>query len=212
MIHPGPTTARGQGRGHGQGHPRDKWGVFRYTLDQQFLPTDKVRYIGEDVAAVAAVDEETAQEALDFIKVEYEALPAVFDPMEAMAPGAPLIHDDFPQNINIHVPIHVGDVEKGLAQSYLVREDTFMAAEESYFQGEPYAVVARFDMDGNLEIWMPNAGPHMKAKPLSNALKMPLNKVQRAKNRHWRRLWGAFRDCARRFYLCASGTENAPAG
>jgi len=155
-----------------------KWGVFRYTLDQQFLPTDKVRYFGEDVAGVAAVDEETALEALDLIDVEYEELPAVFDPMEAIAPGAPLIHDDFPQNINIHVPINVGDVDKGFAKSDYVREDTFSAAEESYFQGEPYAVIARFDADGNLEIWMPNAGPHMKAKPLSNALKMPLHKVR----------------------------------
>ncbi len=155
-----------------------KWGVFRYTLDQQFLPTDKVRYIGEDVAAVAAVDEDTALEALDLIKVEYEELPAVFDPMEAIAPDAPLIHDDFPQNINIHVPIHVGDVEAGFAKSSYVREDVFMAPEESYFQGEPYAVVARFDMDGNMEIWMPNAGPHMKSKPLANALKIPLHKVR----------------------------------
>jgi 4-hydroxybenzoyl-CoA reductase subunit alpha len=155
----------------------EKWGVFRYTQDQMFLPLDKVRYFGEEVAAVAATDEDTALEALELIKVDYEELPAVFDPMEAIAPGAPLIHDDFPQNINIHVHIEVGDVEGGFAKSYLVREDTFTAAEESYFQGEPYAVVARFDLDGNLEIWMPNAGPHMKAKPLSNALRIPLHKV-----------------------------------
>jgi 4-hydroxybenzoyl-CoA reductase subunit alpha len=156
----------------------EKWGVFRYTQDQQFLTTDKVRYIGEEVAAVAAVDEDAALEALELIKVEYEELPAVFDPMEAMAPGAPLIHDDRPQNINIHVCIDVGDVADGFRRSHYVREDTFTAAEESYFQGEPYAVLARFDSDGNLEIWMPNAGPHMKAKPLSNALRIPLNKVR----------------------------------
>ncbi|MCP4111600.1 MAG: molybdopterin-dependent oxidoreductase [Desulfobacteraceae bacterium] len=155
-----------------------KWGVFRYTQDQQFLVTDKARYIGDEVAAVAAVDEDTALEALDLIKVEYEELPAVFDPMDAIAPGAPLIHDEFPQNINIHVPIHTGNVEEGFAKSFLVREDTFTAPEDSYFHGEPYAVVARFDTDGNLEIWMPNAGPHMKSKPLSNALKIPLHKIK----------------------------------
>lgn len=155
-----------------------KWGVFRYTQDQQFLPTDKVRFIGEEVAAVAAVDEDTAQEALERIRVEYEVLEPVFDPMEAIAPGAPLLHDDFPQNINIHVPIHVGNVEEGFTKSYYVRDDTFTAPEDSYFHGEPYAVVARFDADDNLEIWMPNAGPHMKAKPLSNALGMLLNKVR----------------------------------
>ena len=92
-----------------------KWGVFRYTLDQQFLPTDKVRFIGEEVAAVAAVDAATALAALDLIDVEYEELPAIYDPMAALAPDAPLIHDDFPQNINIHVNINDGDVEKGFA-------------------------------------------------------------------------------------------------
>ncbi len=156
----------------------DKWGVFRYTRDQQLIPVEKVRYIGEEVAAVAAVDEDTALEALELIQVEYEELPAVFDPLEAISPDAPLIHDDFPNNINIHVSIHVGDVEEGFKRSFYVREDTFTAAEESYFQAEPYAVVARFDASGALEIWMPNAGPHMKSKPLSNALGIPLNKVR----------------------------------
>lgn len=155
-----------------------KWGVFRYTQDQQFLPIDKVRYFSEEVAAVAALDEETAIEALELIDVEYEELPAVFEPQEAMGKGPPLIHEEFPNNINIHVPINVGDIEKGFAESHLIREDIFTADEESYFQGEPYAVVAHFDLSGNLEIWMPNAGPHMKSKPLSNALKIPLNKVR----------------------------------
>jgi 4-hydroxybenzoyl-CoA reductase subunit alpha len=152
--------------------------VFRYTQDQQFLPTDKVRYVGEEVAAVAAVDEDTAIQALKLIKVEYEELPAVFDMKTALESGAPLIHQDHPGNINIHVNIDVGDVAKGFEESYYVREDTFTAPEDSYFQGEPYAVVAQYDHTGSLEIWMPNAGPHLKAKPLSNVLKIPLNKVR----------------------------------
>ena len=156
----------------------DKWGVFKYTQDQQFLPTEKVRYVGEEVAGVAAVDEDTALEALSLINVTYEVLPAVFTIEEALAPGAPQLHDVYPNNINIHVHIDVGDVEKGFAKSHLVREDTFTAPEDSYFQGEPYAVAAQFDHAGNLEIWMPNAGPHLKAKPLSNVLKIPLNKVR----------------------------------
>ena len=156
----------------------EKWGVFRYTQDQAFLPSDKVRFIGEEVAAVAAVDEDTALHALELISVEYEELPAVFTIDEAMKPGAVLIHEGNPGNVNVYVKINVGDVEKGFAASYYVREDTFSAPEESYFQAEPYAVVAQFDSSGNLEIWMPNAGPHLKAKPLSNCLKMPLNKVR----------------------------------
>jgi 4-hydroxybenzoyl-CoA reductase subunit alpha len=156
----------------------DKWGVFRYTQDQQFLPTEKVRYVGEEVAAVAAVDEDTALEALALIEVQYEVLPAVFTIEEAMAPGVAQLHEVYPGNINIHVHIEVGDLEKGFSESFLVREDTFSAPEDSYFQGEPYAVAAQFDQGGNLEIWMPNAGPHLKAKPLSNVLKIPLNKVR----------------------------------
>ncbi|MBA4392031.1 MAG: aldehyde oxidase [Desulfobacca sp.] len=156
----------------------DRWGVFRYTQDQQFLPTEKVRYVGEEVAAVAALDEDTAIEALSLINVEYEILPAVFTIDDALAAGAPQLHDVYPNNINIHVKIDVGDVEKGFNESYLVREDTFSAPEDAYFQSEPYAVAAQFDHAGNLEIWMPNAGPHLKAKPLSNVLKIPLNKVR----------------------------------
>lgn len=155
-----------------------KWGVFRYTQDQQFLPADKVRFVGEEVAAVAAIDEDIAEEALRLIAVEYEELPAVFDIGEATRPGAPLVHEDHAGNINVHVSIDVGNVERGFSESYLVREDTFQAPEESYFQAEPYAVVARFDDSGNLEIWMPNAGPHLKSKPLSNVLNLSLNKVR----------------------------------
>jgi len=157
---------------------QEKWGVFRYTQDQAFLPSDKVRFIGEEVAAVAAIDEETALEALDLIRIEYEELPAVFSVEEAMRPGAPLIHDTNPGNINVNVKIDVGDVEKGFIESYYVTEGTFSAPEDSYFQAEPYAVVASFDSSGNLDIWMPNAGPHLKSKPLSNCLRMPLNKVR----------------------------------
>jgi len=155
-----------------------KWGVFGYTQDMELLPRDKVRYFGEEIAAVAAVDEDTAMEALNLITLDLDELPAVYDPFESMASEGPLIHEDFPNNINIHVEIDVGDIEKGFKESFLVREDTFTAPEDNYFQGEPYAVVARFDDAGNLEMWMPNAGPHMKSKPLANLLQMPLHKVR----------------------------------
>jgi len=155
-----------------------KWGVFAYTRDQQFIQTEKVRYIGDEVAGIAAVDEETALKALDLIDVEYEELPAVFDPMEAMVSETELIHEDFPDNINIHVNIDTGNVDENFAKAHYIREDTFVAAEESYFHAEPYAVVARFDHEECLEIWCPNGGPHMKSKPLSNAFKIPLHKVK----------------------------------
>ena len=158
--------------------PGIKWGVFPYTRDMAMLQADKVRYVGDEVAAVAAVDEETALEALNLIDVDYEILPGAFTIDEALAEGAPLIHDDYPGNRNVEVNINVGDVDAALAKASLVRTDTFTAPEDDYFMGEPYAVVARTDSDGNVEVWCPNAGPHMKSKPLSNVLQLPLNKVK----------------------------------
>ncbi|MFH1092439.1 MAG: xanthine dehydrogenase family protein molybdopterin-binding subunit [Pseudomonadota bacterium] len=156
----------------------EKWGVFPYTRDMQLLQTDKVRYVGDEVAAVAAVDEDAALEALSLIRVDYEVLPAVFTIEEALAEGAPLVHEDHPGNRNVEVKIEVGDVEAALNKARLVRTDTFTAPEDNYFMGEPYAVCVRPEADGNLEIWCPNAGPHMKSKPLSNVLRLPLNKVK----------------------------------
>ncbi len=162
----------------GKGIAGVKWGVFSYTQDQTLLAMDKVRYIGEDVAAVAAVDEDTALEALGLIEVEYELLPAVFDPIEAMREGAPRIHDHAENNVNIFVPIEVGDVERGFREAYYVREDRFSSSEHGYYQTEPYAVLANCDTSGNLEIWLPTASPHTKAKALANLLGMPLHKVK----------------------------------
>ncbi len=154
-----------------------KWGVFRYTRDQEFLARDRVRYIGEEIAAVAADTEEIAQEAVALIAVEYERLPAVFDPLDAIADGAPRIHDHAERNINIHVPIHVGDVDAAWDACDHVHTEMTRSEEESYFMTEPYAVLAHCDRQGTVEVWMPNASPHTKAKGLANALELPVSKV-----------------------------------
>jgi 4-hydroxybenzoyl-CoA reductase alpha subunit len=101
------------------------WRRFSELCDEQGLCTDKVRYIGDAVAAVAAVDEDTAEEALDLIEVEYELLPAVFDPREAEKEGAPIIHDEFPNNVNVSRTMSWGDLERGFAASDVIREDRF---------------------------------------------------------------------------------------
>ncbi len=154
-----------------------KWGVFPYTRDYQLLPVDRVRYYQEEVAAVAAIDEEIAREALDLIRVAYEVLPAVFDAEEALKEGAPQLHDDKLGNVSVRIFVDEGDVEGALAASYLVQEDRFSSPEENYCQTEPYAVLANFDSSG-LDIWCPNAGPHMKARPLSTALGLPTSQVR----------------------------------
>jgi CO/xanthine dehydrogenase Mo-binding subunit/aerobic-type carbon monoxide dehydrogenase small subunit (CoxS/CutS family) len=154
-----------------------RWGVFAYTRDMQFLPTDKARFVGQEVAAVAAINEEVAQEAVDLIKVEWEPLPHVLDPEQALLEGAPLLHDEKPGNVSVRIFVNEGDVDRVLAHSYLVEQGRFSSPEESYCQLENYAVVANFDSTG-LDIWCPNAGPHMKARPLSNALGIPTSDVR----------------------------------
>ncbi|MBI4331178.1 MAG: molybdopterin-dependent oxidoreductase [Chloroflexi bacterium] len=153
-----------------------RFGVFRQTRDQYFLPLDRVRYAGEEVAAVAAVDEDTAEEALSLIEVEYEVLPAVFSPEEAVKPGAPLIHDHMPGNA-FRALVHFGNVEEGFAQSDYVREDRFSTPKVSHCQMEPYAAVASFDSWGKLNVWMPNQSPFTRRRALSNALGLPLSSI-----------------------------------
>ncbi len=155
-----------------------KFGVFRETRDQYALPMDKVRYIGDEVAAVAAADEDTAQEALELIRVEYEVLPAVFDPLDGMEPSAPQVHDGVDRNISAHVLIQFGDVEEGFRQADHVREDHFETANISHCTMEPYAATASYDPSGYLDVWVPNQGPFMRRRALSNTLKLPLDNVR----------------------------------
>ena len=83
--------------------PKRTWGAF--VKDQPIMAIDKVRYVGEEVAAVAAMDEATAEEALRLIEVEYEELPAYFDPDDALAEGAALIHADKPGNVALLIDV-----------------------------------------------------------------------------------------------------------
>jgi len=154
-----------------------KWGVFAYTRDMQLLPSDKARFFGQEVAAVAAIEEDIAREAVDLIKVEWEPLPHVLDPEEALMEGAPLLHDDKPGNVSVRIFVDEGEVDRALAESYFVEEGRFLSPDESYCQLENYAVVANFDSTG-LDIWCPNAGPHMKARPLSTALGIATSDVR----------------------------------
>ena len=94
-----------------QGHKLGVWRRFHELCDEEFLCREKVRYIGDPVAAVAAIDEDTAEEALDLIEVEYELLPPVFDPLEAIKEEAPQIHDGVELNINVTRHIEWGDVD-----------------------------------------------------------------------------------------------------
>src|SRR3989338_1764136 len=97
---------------------------FPHTVDQMALEADKVSYIGDEIGAVADVDEETADEALKLIDVKYQILPAVFYIAEAIKPGAPQIHESM-NNIAVILPVNFGNADRALKESDYVREDIF---------------------------------------------------------------------------------------
>jgi 4-hydroxybenzoyl-CoA reductase alpha subunit len=128
--------------------------------DDYPLAVDKVRFVGDEVAAVAATDEDIAEEALDLIKVEYEELPAVFDMIEAMKEDAPQIHDHVERNIGFSRKIESGDVDKGFKVSDYVREDRFVTQPVIHGFLEPHVCLASFGPSGNLTIWTSTQSPY----------------------------------------------------
>jgi len=159
--------------------------------DQNFLARDKVRFVGDAVAAVAAVDLDTAEEALSLIEVEYEPLPALFDPVEAMKNKEVLIHENLAQyaaapgifpvagtNLCNHFKLRKGDVERGFRESDLVLEDTYTSQMVQHAHLEPHAAVAQVDPSGRILIWTNTQTPYFNRKAIARALSLPLNRVR----------------------------------
>jgi 4-hydroxybenzoyl-CoA reductase alpha subunit len=161
----------------------DTWyGVSPARYDEQVLAKGRVRYVGDEVAAVAAVDEETAARALAFIDVEYEELPAVFDPDDAMAPGAPTIHPENPRyagNVNTRVEWHFGNVEEGFAAADHMREQRFVGNRTYQSPLEPHAALARWEHHGQrLTLWSATQTPHYVHRTLSLTLGVPMGAIR----------------------------------
>jgi 4-hydroxybenzoyl-CoA reductase subunit alpha len=145
-------------------------GVFPQTFDEYGLAIDKVRYIGDEVAAVVATDEDTAEEALDLIEVEYEELPAVFDPIDAMKPGAPKIHDHVENNISLKIDREFGEVDKALKDADYIREDEFLTQSVDHAPLELNAALANYDASGKLTLWATTQSPYYLHKHLERTL------------------------------------------
>src|SRR6476620_3003783 len=154
----------------------DGFGVF--VNDQPIMARDKARYVGEAVAAVAAENALIAKRALSAIKVDYQPLPAVFDPDEAMQPGAPVLHDYAPDNITKHIPIRVGDAEKGFAESDLVVEETYTTQPIEHAYLEPEAGLAYVDHDGVVTIVSPDQNITHHRHMLARIIAKPISKVR----------------------------------
>jgi 4-hydroxybenzoyl-CoA reductase subunit alpha len=155
-----------------------KFGIVPATIDQVLLPIDKVRYVGEEVAAVAAVDEDTAEEAIELIQVEYEPLPFVLTAEEGIKEGAPLVHEHRERNIAAHYMIDEGDVEEGFRKSDLILEDTFTCDVHSHALPEPFTTLVSYEPSGKFDIWNQTQCPFQNRQGLSNTLKVPLSDIR----------------------------------
>jgi len=161
--------------------PQVRYGNWRLVPDSQDetpLAVDKVRFIGDEVAAVAAVDRETAEEALERIRVEYEELPGVFRVEDAVREGAPVIHDGSPNNISLTREIDYGDVERGFAEADLVREDVFQVHPVSHAYLEPCSSLAVADGQGRITLWTSTQTPYIVQCLLAQTLGLRENEVR----------------------------------
>ncbi len=144
---------------------------FGFLRDNMALKKDKVRSLRDEVAAVAAVSEEIAEEALSLIEVEYEELPAVFDPVEAMREDAPLVHEEKGSNI-LKLPwkFSSGDVDEARKRSKYVVENTFETTWVTHCCMGTYGCVASFDPDGNLTVYSPTQIPFLAQRDFTSCL------------------------------------------
>ena len=164
-------------------------GYFGVDLkDQLVFARDKVRYTGDAVAAVAAVDEETADRALSLIRVEYEILPAVFDAEESAAPGAPVIHEKLSEyelgfdtdrygNVCTVAEVTVGDVESGFAEADEIVEEVYTTASQQQCSLETHGAIAEFDSHGRVHVWSSTQKPFAMRRYMSQSLKMSMNDI-----------------------------------
>jgi 4-hydroxybenzoyl-CoA reductase alpha subunit len=158
--------------------PGIKFSFFPFFADKFPLCKDKVRYIGDEVAAVAAESVEIAERAVSLIDVEYEFLPAVFDPEEAMKPGAPLVHEGKEKNIAFEGHKSFGDIEKGLRESDYVFEDRYVTSKVTHCCMETHGCIAYFDMLGRLTIMSPHQAPHTVRQEMARILDIPQSNIR----------------------------------
>ena len=155
------------------------YGILPVSQDEHALCIDKVRFIGDPVAAVAAIDEDVAFDAMNLIEVEYEPLNTISTIEEAVLIDEPRIHD-YGDGGNVHkkVSLEFGNVEEGFAEADLVREDTFFYEGNTHLPMEQHAAVAHFDSDRKLTLWSSTQTPHYVHRALAKVLELPASHIR----------------------------------
>src|SRR5579863_6002712 len=160
------------------------YGILPVGHDETALAVGKVRYVGDHVACVAAINEEIAECALELIDVDYEPLPAWFDPEESMKAETDLIHENRPHNIEKDYHHVFGDPDKGFAEADQVAEARFIANEVTHAAMEPHSTLASFELDphtgkvGRLTLWSSTQVPYYLQHKLSLVLEMPMSQIR----------------------------------
>ena len=154
------------------------WRLVPELQDELALAVDKVRFIGDEVAAVCAIDRATAERACELIEVEYEELPAVLTPEEALLEGAPLVHEDKPGNLSLVRKIDYGDVDAGFARAAHVQEDLFRVQPVSHAYLEPCSSVAAPDEGCRVTLWTSTQTPYIVQCLLASTLGLAENDVR----------------------------------
>jgi 4-hydroxybenzoyl-CoA reductase alpha subunit len=155
------------------------YGILPVSQDEHALCIDKVRFIGDPVAAVAAVDEDVAFDAMNLIEVEYERLNTISSIEEALLIDEPRIHE-YGDGGNVHkkVSLEFGDVEQGFAEADLIREDNFFYEGNTHLPMEQHAAVAYYDTDQKLTLWSSTQTPHYVHRALTKVLAMPASHIR----------------------------------
>ncbi len=155
------------------------FGILPVSQDEHTLCVDKVRFVGDPVAAVAATTEEAATAALDLITVAYEPLKAFDSAAEAIAHPEPRIHD-YGDSGNLHklIDLEFGDAEAGIAAGDLVREDLFFFEGNTHLPMEQHAAVATWSPDGKLTLWSSTQTPHYVHRALAKVLELPAARIR----------------------------------
>jgi len=162
----------------------NRYGILPVGHDETALAVEKVRYIGDNVACVAAISEEVAEQALGLIDVEYEPLPAFFDPEESMKAETDLIHEHRPHNVEKDYHHVFGDPEKGFAEADYVHEARYIANEVTHAAMEPHSTLANFELDpytgklGRLTVWSSTQVPYYLQHKLSLVLELPMSQIR----------------------------------
>ncbi len=154
------------------------YGVSPARYDETIFCHDRVRYVGDEIAAVAAIDLDTALEAVNLIKVDFEELPVVLEGRAAMDEGQPQLHEMYKRNICAQVHWHFGDIEKGREESHLIRTDRLTSKMQDAAFLEPQSILSETDSQGNLTMWSSTQAPHYVQRTLAMALGLPLHKVR----------------------------------